>query len=241
MSYFELMASDSYGKYNRKLAKIAGLQTAVYWSEILDIVVQVVKKKKFDENGFFKLDRKYIEDRTGLNVDDQLYCDSVLENLQVLEHAPGETNKIKVMLSNMEHIIIDDNIEIPEITAKKTKLTKAQKAENKKNAVSFTMKKLLSETDVDLRVKYEAWVDSVYESGKGFLTKEKINIFESAINEYTKDKQIKLLVLQQAVLTGYTNPEWVINAYEKSIPKPKTPNTLGQQRVSVAVNPNKSF
>ncbi|MBO7079745.1 MAG: hypothetical protein J6W64_08065 [Bacilli bacterium] len=83
MSYYELMASDSYGRYNRKLMKLAGLNTAVYWSEILDIIIHVVKKKKFDENGFFKIDRKYIEDRTGLEIEDQLDCDAILENLKV--------------------------------------------------------------------------------------------------------------------------------------------------------------
>lgn len=245
MSYYELMASDSYGRYNRKLMKLAGLNTAVYWSEILDIVIHVVKKKKFDENGFFKIDRKYIEDRTGLKIEDQLDCDAILENLKVLEHAPGETSKIKVMLSTMEQLIISDSNEISEISIKKTKLTKSQKAENKKNAVVLTMKKLIKEKDVDLRLKYEAWVDSVYASGKGFLTKEKIEIFENGINAFSSDKQVKLLILQQAIITGYTNPEWVIHAYETSTisnsKSNKSASTLGTQKVSTAVDTKKSF
>lgn len=245
MSYFELMANDSYGRYNRKLMKLAGLKTAVYWSEILDIVIHVVKKKKFDVNGFFKIDRKYIEDRTGLEIEDQLECDDILENLNVLEHAPGENNRIKVSLSTMEQLIISDSVEIPEISSAKTRLSRSQKAENKKIAVISTMKKLIREKDVDLRLKYESWVDSVYASGKGFLTKDKIEIFENGINAFSSDKQVKLLVLQQAVLTGYTNPDWVIHAYEtsaisnnKSI---KSASTLGQQHVSVAVDTKKSF
>lgn len=243
MSYYELMAPEAYGRYNRKLMKIAGLKTAVYWSELLDIIVQVVRKKKFDAEGFFKIDRKYVEERTGLNIDDQLEIDSILENLKVLEHAPGENSKIKVMLSTMEQLIISDNIETMEISTKSTKLTQTQKRENKQAAIIISMKKLIQEKDLDLRLKYESWVESVYASGKGFLTKDKIQIFESMINEYTTDKQVKLLILQQAIMTGYTNPDWVIKAYEDTLhtSNKKTAQTLGTQRVSTAVNLDKKF
>ena len=67
------------GRYNRKLVKLTNLNTAVYWSELLEIIEQVVRKKKFDDDGYFKLDRKYMEDQTGIqtiNLKQSLYLKS---------------------------------------------------------------------------------------------------------------------------------------------------------------------
>ena len=98
MAYVDLVSSDGYGRYNRKFARLVGITAAVYWSEILDISTKVVKKKKFDDEGYFKVDRKYIEERTALTVEEQLDCDSILTNIGVLEVQAAETNMIRVQL-----------------------------------------------------------------------------------------------------------------------------------------------
>ena len=83
MAYVDVLSPSSYGRFNRKLAAIAGLPVAVYWSAILEVSTKVVKKKKYDEDGYFKLDRKYVEEITSIGLEDQLDCDAVLSNLKV--------------------------------------------------------------------------------------------------------------------------------------------------------------
>ena len=45
MAYYDVLSPAAYGRFNRKLVKMTNLQTAVYWSEILDIITRVVKKQ----------------------------------------------------------------------------------------------------------------------------------------------------------------------------------------------------
>ena len=48
-------------RLNKKLVKIVGFEVAAYWSELQSILKQVVKKQTMDEQGFFTLDREFVE------------------------------------------------------------------------------------------------------------------------------------------------------------------------------------
>ena len=61
MAYLDIAGNSSYGRYNRKFARIVGLEAAVYWSEILEVLDRVLEKKTFDNDGWFVLNRDYIK------------------------------------------------------------------------------------------------------------------------------------------------------------------------------------
>lgn len=242
MSYYEILAGDAYGRFNRKLARLTTLEVAVYWSEILDIIPHVVKKQTYDDKGFFKLDRQYIEDRTCIQLEDQLMYDSILENMQVIERDPGDSTRILVKLEVMAAILADDNIKKLDLPKNKTKVSRTQAAANKKAAILQTMKKCVSESDEELRNKYESWVDSVYAAGK-FLTKAKIQVFESAINTFTQDLKVKSDLLDLGIQTGWDNAEWIINKYKSPVVSSKPAATVigTPQKVATSVSDKFEF
>jgi hypothetical protein len=239
MAYVDILSPDAYGRFNRKLAQLTSLAVAVYWSEILDISTKVLKKGKFDSNGFFKLDRKYIETRTTLKVETQLEADAVLNNLGVLESNEDDPDQIRVKLETAISILADDTFKIDRGAKKRVGASKAQQAASKKAGVISTMKGLLRETDPELLELYKGWVDSVY-AGKWFLTKTIIYDFEDAINKYTSDKKVKESLLHIAVQTGYREFEWIKGRYEQN--RNSTNITkLADQKISMGVKTDVNF
>lgn len=53
-------------RLNKRLLKLAGFEVAAYWAELQSVLKQVVKKQTADEQGFFNLDRDYLERETTL-------------------------------------------------------------------------------------------------------------------------------------------------------------------------------
>ena len=71
-------------RLNKKLVKIVGFEIAAYWSELQSILKQVVKKQTMDEQGFFTLDREFVERETTLTIAKQLKCEEKLVSLGVI-------------------------------------------------------------------------------------------------------------------------------------------------------------
>ncbi len=234
MAYVDLMSPDAYGQYNIKLATLTSLPAAVYFSCILKISERVKTKARFDNEGFFRLDRKYVENKTTLIEEDQLECDNELANLGILGYDPDDRNRIRVDLETASAVIIDDAIKPNKTLKKKIGESKLQTAERKKLGQKITMTKIATgiDPDPDLSTYYEGWVDAVYANpkGKSFLTKLVIQTFISAINKYAKDnKQIKTDLLLLAAKTGYQEADWVISLYEKEHP---VASRLGEQKIA---------
>ena len=82
----ELLASDNYVCYNRRLAEILGVKAAIYLSEILNINEKAFRKKAFDEDNYFDLDRDYFTKRTALTTDEQLEIEANLVKLQIISN-----------------------------------------------------------------------------------------------------------------------------------------------------------
>ena len=139
---------------NKKLAKIAGLEVAVYWAELQSILKQVVKKQTADEQGFFPLDRDFVERETTLTVTKQLKCDEKLISLGVMLKDPENPNKIAIGVNSMVALITDEDT----TKLKKTSKTSADAKAAKVAGIKATMKKAILETDIDLRAAYERWV-----------------------------------------------------------------------------------
>lgn len=211
-TYVDLVASDSYIQVNKKMIYLVGLVAATYWATILNIVVKVKKKNAVDANGYFTIDRQYIKNMTQILIEDQLDCDNLLQMLGVLEINQQDPDKLGIKLKEYTEILINDNIKQLSCLKKVAKVTRAQKAQNKQAAIIFKMKTLIMEPDQDLRLLYEAWVDSVYAS-KRFLTGAKIQLFENKINEHAKNKEDKKKLLEKAIQTGYTEADWLFTNY----------------------------
>lgn len=203
---------------NVKCIQLFGLQVAAYWAALEEVLRCVKKKNTFDENGFFSLKRSYIEDRTGLGIDDQLVCDAALANVGIVNISEESTDRISVNMEKMIALIIDDDPKSLASITKAIKVTAADKKAAKKAGMIVTMKKLLVEQDEDVHAAYCNWIDAIYESKtKGFLTKAILADFQAAINAYTQDKATKLKLLEIARNNAWKEFDWVKNSYERTV------------------------
>lgn len=236
MAYYDVLSAGAYGRFNRKLAKMTNLQTAVYWSELLDIVIQVVKKQKFNQEGYFKVDRTYIEEQTSISKEEQLLCDSILVELDVLEISIIDEDMLRVRLSTMEKLLISDSIKIVEKAKKKVnKVDKIAAKEGKKLGILRRLNTdlITLEPNDNLRAAYSGWLDVVYD--KGVCKKSQLEIFINDINSYTDNVQVKLELIKIATSLGYKTAGWVINKYSPS-------NIAGtRQKTAEAVSSEISF
>lgn len=207
-----ILSQSSYGRYNKFLAKIAGLHAAVYWSCICEIGTRVVKKKTYDSQGYFKLDRKYVEEQTALDLAAQRECDNILEKLGIIEVSKEDENVIGINSEKAVAIItLDDPAEIKKIS-QAAKVSRTEKAKTKKEAIVAMLKNSIVETDTELLEAYRRWVETAYE--KGICTKAGVKTFKDTLEKYTTDKAAKLEILRLCILYQYRDVAWGIKIYE---------------------------
>lgn len=213
--YLEVLAADNYISVNRKLAQLFDLKTAVYIAELSNIITKVYKKKTFDENGYFQVDRKYIEERTTISLEDQLICDSALTKVGVLEEAKEDSSRIRMDIGLLTSIITSEDATLLSSIAKKCKVSKVKKSEAKVQAIRQSLKAGIVEADSDILNALYDWTDAVLDS-KNFLSKRVIEIFQDQLNQYTSDKNTKIAIITLATVHAYKDVSWAITLYEKN-------------------------
>ena len=199
-------------RLNKKLVKIAGFEVAAYWAELQSILKQVVKKQTADEKGFFPLDRTYVERETTLTVTKQLKCEEKLVSLGVIMKDPDDPNRLAISVSNMVEVITDEDTTKLKKTGAVKQDAKAAKLAGMKN----NFKKVISETDLELRAAYYRWVDTLVEANADgtaryncVLTKAAVEIFVKEMSAVA-DKAERLKAIEIATVNCYRTASWAI-------------------------------
>ena len=104
----DLFRNDNYITVNTKLVRLFGFEVAIYCSELMNILGKAVKKDKVD-NGYIKVDRKYIEDKTTINLDSQLKCDKNLMKLNVVLVDSEDPNRLYVNVEELAKIVTNED------------------------------------------------------------------------------------------------------------------------------------
>lgn len=237
--YIDLLSKESHLMVNKKLIRVIGLSNAAYLAAIVEIMSAVLKKQTYNEEGFWPVDREYVEQCTGLTAKEQRVCDEALNKLAIIYSDKTNKDLICVDLQKLLPVIVDDTKCTLQTISKATKIDKETKSRNKKEAQieNMCMHCDDKEPDENLRELYHAWVRSVYT--KNYLTHAVIDIFIADINAFTEDPVIKADVLRYAVSTGYKTASWVLGAYKRdTISK----GTLGiKQKVATSVDTTETF
>lgn len=200
--YCDVCSPNSYIMINRKLAKITNIDCAVYWAELSNLSEDAFRNKTYNAEGFFNIDRLYIEERTTISQKEQIELDIYLQNIGVLYI---KDNLIKINAKQMLEILISEELDkIKNISKIKPK----QKKELKDIAIRNNMKNHIICDDEKLKEKYDKWVDSVYDRGQ-FLNFSIIDIFKSNIEKYNKEQQNQLL--DEAIITGYKDIKYLLS------------------------------
>jgi hypothetical protein len=218
-------------RLNKRLVKIAGFEVAAYWAELQSILKQVVKKQTADEQGFFPLDRDYVERETTLNINKQLKCEEKLVSLGVIMKDPDNPNRLAISVANMVEVITDEDT----TKLKKTSAVKQDAKAAKIAGMKATMKKAILETDTELRAAYERWVDGMIDAANCRFTKAVVQLFEKTVTEYTTDKALRLKIIEIATVNSFRDATWAINRIYNT-GKFTTATKLPEQKICTGVS-----
>ena len=224
-------------RLNKRLVKLAGFEVAAYWAELQSILKQVVKKQTADEQGFFILDRDYVERETTLTLTKQLKCEEKLVSMGVIAKDTDNPNRICISVHGMIEFITDEDT----TKLKKTKAVKSDEKAAKIAGIKATMKKAILETDVELRYAYERWVDGMIDAANCRFTKAVVQLFEKTVTEYTTDKSIRLKIIEIATASSYRDATWAINKLGKPNFNQSVATKLPEQKICTGVSDNVTF
>lgn len=219
-------------RLNKKLIKIAGFDVAAYWAELQSILKQVVKKSTADERGFFTLDRDFMERETTLSVAKQLKCDETLVAMGVAMKDPENPNRLAISVENMIEIITNEDTK----KLKKTRAVQKDAKEAKIAGIKATMKKAILEDDLELRAAYERWVDGMVDAQNCKFTKAVVQLFEKTVTEYTKDRALRLKIIEIATLNSWKDATWAINRIYNPGKYPTTTVAANPQKICTGVS-----
>lgn len=198
---------------NKKLIKLAGINTALYWAELCDILVKVFNKKTYDENGFFTLDRKYVEEQISLTEIDQISCDAVLRKLDVLDVDPNDTNRLRIDSAKMVALMAEVDVTAIKKITKQAKQTREEKSAAKKAGMKSTMLTAISTTNSDVLEAYRRWIDCMVENRR--LTKAQVEVFQQTVESYTDNVEAQIKIIDIATTKTYIDAAWAINIFNK--------------------------
>lgn len=222
-----LSIRNCYLSINEKLIQMIGLDTAAYLTVVLDALHQAVKKGKVNDDGYFKLDRKYANDRTGLSTTEQKHCDDRLIALGLMKRDTETLNLLSVDVGAVVKFIQQDDAKfIDQVKLILAKNKKAETDEYKKEQILKVTKAQVKTTDFEIRQAIFDWIEAM----DGTLRKTQVGLVEDAIDAYTKDKQVKIKLFQILAINTWRDPQWAIQRYERDY-KPKG---LGEQRTATS-------
>ena len=224
-------------RLNKRLIKLAGFEVAAYWAELQSILKQVVKKGTADEQGFFTLDRDFMERETTLTVTKQLKCDEVLLKLGVLLKDPEDPNRISIAVNGMVAVITDEDT----TKLKKSKPVKTDEKAAKVAGIKATMKKAILETDIEVRAAYERWIDGMIDAANCRFTKAVVQVFEKTVTEYTPDKTKRLKIIEIATTNSFRDATWAINRLGSARPPVNVATKLPEQKICSGVSDDLVF
>lgn len=224
-------------RLNKRLIKLAGFEVAAYWAELQSILKQVVKKKTADEQGFFSLDREYLEKETTLTLTRQFKCEEKLIAMGVIMKDPDNPNRIAISVNNMIEIVSDEDTK----KLRKTSAVKKDEKAAKIEGIKLNMKKALLETDIELRAAYERWVDGMVDAQNCRFTKAVVQLFEKTVTEHTKDKNMRLKIIEVATVNSYKDATWAINRITSPGFRQTVATKLPEQKVCVGVSADTVF
>ena len=223
----DIIATDNYGFYNVQLAKIIGLESAVYINELINISAKAYKKNKLDDEQYFTLDRKYITSRTTLTEPKQKEIDKSLVNVELIKTKPNE-NKIKVdyeMYSSLVHS--------SDITSDKAKKLLNKKTKEEKNKVNTG--------NEELNQAYYGWIESVVVSGK-ILSSSALQENEKTVNDYALGNlDTALEVISIATKNGWRDMSYAVTKHQQQSKQSNINNYKPQKRTQLSIDKSVSF
>ena len=209
----DLLSTGNYNMYNVTIANKLGLHTAIYLSEIMTINDKAIRKNKIEDN-YFILNRDYVKSRTTIDVVEQLDIDKVLLELKILEKDDVDSCRMRVNVTTLASILMNDDEELLKDVSKLVKKNKTKKA-TKIEGIIKNMKSYITTSNEELRIAYYSWIDAVVNKD-GWMTKQAVVSAQKNIDSFSNHNlDLALKILEIATVNGYRDMTWAINNYKK--------------------------
>ena len=212
---FDMLSTDMYVSFNCKLAHRIGLHTSIYVTELLNINRKAFIKNKLTVDGFFKIDRNYVEQRTTLSKKEQKELDEILVNLNILEVSPNSKDILKLDIDALTGVMLDDR---KTIEAKIKPIVKRKRV-TKKEEITIALKAKIETDNLELKQAYEEWIDAVMDH-QGWMASASVVEGQKIIDRYTqKDLDLALEIIKIATINGWRDMTWAIDKFEREYKK----------------------
>lgn len=210
-------SEDNYCSFNTKCAQIFGLECSVYLQQLIAILDKVIRKKKFIEGNYFKVDRKYIKDRTTLDKINQKNQESILKKLNIIQDKDEDI--IALDLDLLTSILMEeDKDELKRLTQICKNNSKEIRDGEKREAIISNLQASVVCSNDELLNKLQDWVEVCMRNK--FLNKVLVKQFQTELNNYCKgDLDMALEIVDIATERMYTQCQWAINLFERKHPQ----------------------
>lgn len=211
----ELLASDNYVCYNRRLAEILGVKSAIYLSEILNINEKAYRKKAFDEENYFDLDRDYFTRRTALTTDEQLEIENNLTKLKIILKPKKDSCKIYIDTGMIISLLSSEDESLINSVSNVAKLRESVSKRNKAESIKSKLKEKVSSSNEELIKAYYEWIDAVY-TKQGWMNAQNVASAQQTVDNFSnRDLDRALELIHIATENGYRDMNWAIRVFNE--------------------------
>lgn len=227
----ELLSQSNYQSFNIKLAHLLGLETSIYLNVLIDINEKAYRKNKVIDDGFFTVDRNYIQERTTLTKAKQVKIESELNRVGLVELS---NDHIKICLDILTSLVLEENESI------KKDLSNFRKAASSKSKGDYILENVKRNIDtsfpMELQKAYADWLDSVY-SKLNFINKQTLFNAQKEVDEASnRNLDVALSIINIATANGWKDMRWAVKVY-----KERQPNSGVKETKNVEVDWSTSY
>lgn len=209
----ELLSQSNYQSFNIKLAHLLGLESSIYLSALIDINEKAYRKDKITEDGFFTIDRDYIEQRTTISKSRQNKIETELNRVGILELS---NDCIKINLDILTSLVLEEN---ENIRKDLSSFRKAATAKSKGDYILNGVKSNIDQTlPMELQLAYSNWLDSVY-AKFNFINKQTLFNAQLEVNAAANhDLDVAIDIINIAAANGWKDMRWAVKVYKERHP-----------------------
>ena len=208
----ELLSQSNYQSFNIKLAQLLGLESSIYLSALIDINEKAYRKDKIID-GFFVVDRDYVEQRTTLNKTRQSKIENELSRVGILQLS---NEYIKINLEILTSLVLEEN---ENIRKDLSSFRKAATAKSKGDYILNAVKSNIDQTlPIELQQAYSNWLDSVY-SKFNFINKQTLFNAQTEVNNAANHNlNVAIDIVNIAAANGWKDMKWAVKVYKERHP-----------------------
>lgn len=199
--------------YSADVAKIFGVHSAVLLAT-LDNLLNIARVNG-DCSGRVLVSREDIYETTAIDEKSQLAAENILSSIGVLSVTPAKNSKrlsYSIDEKKLREVLLS-NVSIVGLCTQEAPKEKT----TKKREQGSRVKKAIDYGDEQVDEKLKSWLSSLYEIGKGGLSKESVCMQQEELKKFSKgNNAVAIEVINIAIKNGWRNLEWAIRRYQET-------------------------